>query len=163
MSIQDGVASIWPSTADKVCQTPFTCIKWTLHVYEVNRRFQSQPNSVVGSQMWNTAWPWPWPWSYRLGLHPYDHPGSRFIWQTLLICIEWMFYEYQEGGRSQSYHTMGMPSVRPAVGSPLLTWRTQWEYILMTVNYFRRCRNTSYTHNMEVQSTLKRSPTSTMS
>jgi hypothetical protein len=57
VAIQVGVASLWPSTAYKVCQTPFICMKWTWHVYEVDRRSQSQPNSVVSSQMWNTAWP----------------------------------------------------------------------------------------------------------
>ena len=30
----------------------FICMKWTWYVYEVYRRSQSQPNSVVSSQMW---------------------------------------------------------------------------------------------------------------
>ena len=76
-----------------------------------------------------------------------------------------MCYEYQEGGGPQSYHTMAIPSVNPTVtvGSPLPLGITQWDYIIMTVNHSRRCSNTSYTYNMEVQSTRKWSPTSIMS
>jgi hypothetical protein len=101
MAIQVGVASLWPSTAYKVCQTPFICMKWTWYVYEVDRRSQSQPYSVVSSQMWHTARPWQWP--YRLGLHPYDHPlhikhakHFLYVWSgreiqvrmSVLLCID---------------------------------------------------------------------------
>jgi len=95
MAIQVRVASLWPSTVYKVCQTPFIYMKWTWHMYEVNRRFQSQPNSVVSSQMWHTARPWPW--TYRLGLHPYDHPlhikyakHLLYVWSGPDMCMKWI-------------------------------------------------------------------------
>jgi hypothetical protein len=43
------------------------------------------------------------------------------VYQTPLICIDRMWYEFQEGGWPQSLHTTAMPITNPTVGSPLLT------------------------------------------
>jgi hypothetical protein len=95
VAIQVGAASLWPSTAYKACQTLFICMKWTWYVYEVDRRSQSQPYSVVSSQMWHTARPWQWP--YRLGWHPYDHPlhikyakHLLYVWSGPDMCMKWI-------------------------------------------------------------------------
>ena len=73
-AIQAGVASLWPSTAYKVCQKPFICMMFTRHVYKVDRRSQSHPNSVVSTQMWHTAEPWQLAMAIQCGGRSNDHP-----------------------------------------------------------------------------------------
>ena len=69
-------------------------MKLTWYVYEVDMRSQSQPNTVVSSQMWHKARPWPW--TYRLGLHHYDHPlcimyakHHLYVWSGPDMCRKW--------------------------------------------------------------------------
>ncbi len=129
---QVGVASLWPSTVYKACQTPFICMKWTWHVYEVDWRSQSQLNTVVSSQMWHKARPWPWP--YRLGLHPYDHPLCMkyakhllYVWSGPEMCMTWI------GGSNHSLVIVWLVprcDTQPGPGHG----HTGWGCILMTIH-----------------------------
>ena len=40
-----GVASLWPPTTYKGCQTPFICMKWIWYEYEVDEGSQSYPTA----------------------------------------------------------------------------------------------------------------------
>ena len=52
------------------------------------------------------------------------------VYQTPLICIERMWYDYQEGGGPQSYHTMAMPTVSPTVSCGVTTTDTKNTVVL---------------------------------
>jgi hypothetical protein len=96
---------------NKVCQT---LLKWIWYEYEGNGRSQSNANHILHHVLckkpaqYPTTQSTPLEWWFGMVLHPYGRwppaPHIKHV-KNLFICMNWIWYEYEVDGKSQSYPT----------------------------------------------------------
>jgi hypothetical protein len=97
-----GAAPLRPPTTYKAWQTLCICMKWIWYEYEVDGRSQSYPTAYPQWEPHSESYSPAHPFGVMVwyGVAPLRPPTTYKAWQTLCICMKWIWYEYEVDGRS---------------------------------------------------------------